>query len=574
MRAIGWACLGALAATACGPGDSGSGKAARTLTIRMGGNGSGVVRSSNPAIDCSLQCAQSVASTAKVQLTAVAAAGSTFAGWQGACSGSADCGLTMDADREVTAVFTLGQPPISHVVVRFPGKGGGRVTSIPSGIDCPAMCSLAVPSGSTVVLAAQADPSSTFVGWSGACAGDQACSFTADGDATAWANFDVKALPPPPPASCAGMSPPDEVAMQQFVHQQDGRWYTCFPGLGDANGTLVFPRAYNDSNVHGSQFEFVTVAGVHLSDDYDSSESPKPFQQPTGVVVAGDAGHLRPIQEMMLIRTWDATGEAAGELNLRAENFAYAPDPSGGILFAGDLSATSFGPLSHAVAMYNGGGTSPQLRWGPKTLASAGAVYGAGVDLLGRTLVVTNGEKFAPETISAQWFDRDGAALTGEFVLATGFTAGESTWFETSPLIGSGLAVRRMDYSYAQPGIFHARALAVVDSGQPSVHAPPAWMASRPDTRLQITRSGRGYAVVPYGAKAVTCSQRIEVLAPDGASCGGRDYPIASGTCDTHDLALGADGTVIQLLPDTMETKDPVMLTHTCTWRWWANAVR
>ena len=89
-----------------------------------------------------------------------------------------------------------------------------------------------------------------------------------------------------------------------------------------------------------------------------------------------------------------------------------------------------------------------------------------------------------------------------------------------------------------------------------------------------MARGGRGYAVVPYGAKNVTCSQRIEVVAPDGTSCGAREYPIAAGTCDTHDMALGADGTVIQLLPDAMETKDPIRLTQTCTWRWWSAALR
>jgi hypothetical protein len=223
--------------------------------------------------------------------------------------------------------------------------------------------------------------------------------------------------------------------------------------------------------------------------------------------------------------------------------------------------------------MFTGGSTAPQLRWGPKALASGGAVYGAGVDLLGRALVITDGMKFGPDTISAQWFDRDGTALTGEFVLVTGFTAAESTWFETSPLIGSGVMVRRMDYSYSER-VFRSQALAVVDGGMPSVRAAPDWMASRPNTRLEVARGRRGYAVVPYGAKGVPCTQHVEVLAPDGASCGALEYRIADGTCDTHDMAVGTDGTVIQLLPDAMETKDPLLLTHSCTWRWWTGAAK
>ena len=99
-------------------------------------------------------------------------------------------------------------------------------------------------------------------------------------------------------------------------------------------------------------------------------------------------------------------------------------------------------------------------------------------------------------------------------------------------------------------------------------------MVARPDTRLQIVRGGRAYAVLPYGAKGVACAQRIEVVAPDGSSCGARDYPIAAGNCDTHQLSVGADGTVMQLLPDALETTDPIMFTHTCTWRWWSAALK
>ena len=575
MRAIGWACLGTLSFAACGPSDSGTGSGGpgvRTLTIRMAGNGFGAVRSSSPPIDCSTQCTQSIAANARVQLTGVPAVGSTFAGWQGACSG-AECSVTMDADRDVTATFTSGPPP--RVTVAFPGKGSGRVTSNPPGIDCPGICSMTVPPGyATVALTAGADTNSIFVGWGGACTGDGVCALRANGDQTAWATFDVK-VPPLPSASCEGISPPDAIAMQQFVHQQDGTSYSCFPGLGDASGTMALPRLFNDANSHGSGFDFVTTAGAHLSSEGDSSEGLlRPFPQPSGIVVSGDGGHLRPIQEMLLIKIWDSSGKVSGETGLRAQNFAPAGDPSGGLFYAGDLSTATFGPLSHSAIMYTGGGTAAQVRWGPKTLASAGAVYGAGVDLLGRALVITNGEKFGPATISAQWFERDGSALTGEFVLATGFTAGESTWLETSPLIGSGVVVRRMDYSYAQPGVFRSQALVLVDSGKPSVRPAPEWMASRPNTRLDMARGGRGYAVVPYGAKNVTCSQRIEVVAPDGTSCGAREYPIAAGTCDTHDMALGADGTVIQLLPDAMETKDPIRLTQTCTWRWWSAALR
>jgi hypothetical protein len=581
MRAIDLACAAAVVVWACAPTDqngSGSGGAPRTqtLSIHSAGNGSGTVRSADPAFECSAQCAQSLAANANVRLTAVPASGSTFAGWQGACSGMADCALTMDLDRDVTANFSTSSPPpgMARVDVVPIGKGSGRVTSLPAGIYCPAICSMSVAAGTSISLMAMSDASSSFIGWGGACSGGGDCSFTANADQTAWANFDLKT---PPPQSCSAIAPPDDVPMQQFVHTQDGTYYACFPGLGDANGTLAFPRAFSDASHHGSVFEFVTTANVHLGERGGTSEGPRPQQQPSGLVMYGDRGHMFPVQDAVLIRSWDSSGKALGDAVLRAQNVSGFPDPAGGLLLAGDLSIPidPSAVSSHSAAMYTGGGSAPILRWGPNALASSGTVYGTGVDLLGRALVITDGRaKFGRGTISAQWFERDGRALTDEFVLVSGFSAGESTWFETSPLIGSGLAVQRVDYTYSQIGTYHAHALVLVGSGQPSVQPAPDWMVARPDTRLQIVRGGRAYAVIPYGAKGAACTQRIEVVAPDGSSCGARSYPIASGNCDTHQLSVGADGTVIQMLPDAMETKDPIAFTHTCTWRWWPAALQ
>src|SRR5205085_10209051 len=99
--------------------------------------------------------------------------------------------------------------------------------------------------------------------------------------------------------------------------------------------------------------------------------------------------------------------------------------------------------------------------------------------------------------------------------------------------------VRRMDFSTTS----HAQAVAIVASGKITSQPPPLWMAKRTDAKLQMVRGGKGYAVLPFGGTGVSCSQRLEVLLPDGTSCGARDYPIAAGACDTRDLALSADGT-------------------------------
>jgi hypothetical protein len=582
MRVGGWGCVAAALFLGCGGnttsggegnrGGSGGGATTHALSIHTGGNGSGAVRSASPALECKSQCTQSIAANAQVQLTAVADAGSTFTGWQGACSGTGDCTVTLDADRDVTALFSANPPPRNaRVTVLFTGKGVGRVTSAPAGIDCPGTCTLTVQQGATVSLTAQPDASSIFLGWGGACTGPGSCSVTASADQDVWASFDVKAPPPPPHDSCAGIAPPADVARQAYTALM--REVACMPGLGDANGTLAFPSAYHSSSSHGSLVDFVSTSTGFLQSQYFTSEGPRPIQQPVGLTGAGSPQHMSPFRNEIHLARWDSRGNSLGDPIWYGQNFAPAGDPAGGLLLAGDLAPTPTAPAQHAAVMFTGGGAPYAVKWGPNALASSGAVFGAGVDSLGRALVITDGApKFGGGNITAQWFDRDGKALTGEFVLVAGFTAGQATWFETSPLIGGGLMVRRMDTDYIS-GI-HAHALVVLASGEVTARAAPDWMTARPDTRLQIAPLGTSYAVLPYGAPGVACTQRIEVLAPDGTSCGTRDYPIASGTCDTADLNVGEDGTVIQSLPRSMESFAFSTGAHTCTWRWWARAVR
>jgi hypothetical protein len=578
----GWAAL-LLCAVGCGgasqaPSPSGNPGTTASHSLVIHTSGAGDVRSSSPAFDCSAQCSQSLAAGTQVQLTAAATSGFSFSGWQGACSGNGVCALSMDADRDVTATFVALPPPppgAARVSVNLTGTSAGRVTSSPAGLDCPGTCAFAFPAGTAVTLTAAADASSTFLGFGGACSGNT-CTLTATSDQTAYANFNANAPPPPPPPNaCAGIAPPDAVAMKQFVHPRESHTFTCLPGAGDLHGTLSFPRNFHDSSAHGTSINFVTVDRTPLQDTYLASESPHPTEQLVGLSSWGDRGHMDPLGgKVVMINNFDSSGTMLGGSNTLLyynQKIAGAADSREGTLLAGDISTSQAGPFRHAAIMYTSGGTYPVVRWGPQPLASGGDVFGSGVDLLGRALVITDGSAtFGAGGISAQWFGPDGTPLTGEFLLIAGFVTGPSTWFETSALIGGGVVVRRMD-GYNPT---HAHALVTVASGSATAQPAPAWMTSRPDTRLQVARGEHAYAVLPAGAKAVTCSQRLEVLAPDGTSCGAADYPIAAGICDTYDLTLAADGTVIQQLPLSMEDASPYSGGTSCTWRWWPAAVR
>jgi endo-1,4-beta-xylanase len=80
----------------------------QTLTVNKGGTGTGTVTSSPAGINCGTSCTTQNASFGNgtsVTLTAVAASGSTLAGWSGACTGSGACTVSMTQARSVTATF-------------------------------------------------------------------------------------------------------------------------------------------------------------------------------------------------------------------------------------------------------------------------------------------------------------------------------------------------------------------------------------------------------------------------------------------------------------------------------------
>ena len=95
------------------------------ITVKKAGTGSGTVTSIPPGIDCGSTCSASFAAGTSVTLTAVAASGTTFGGWNGgACGGTGIC--TVPDGGVVTATFnTLPPPPPSASA----GGGGCSIAS-------------------------------------------------------------------------------------------------------------------------------------------------------------------------------------------------------------------------------------------------------------------------------------------------------------------------------------------------------------------------------------------------------------------------------------------------------------
>ncbi|PYV68200.1 MAG: hypothetical protein DMG96_37125 [Acidobacteria bacterium] len=77
------------------------------LSVSLAGTGTGTVTSTPAGINCGNTCSASFVTGVAVTLAAAASAGSVFAGWSGACSGTASCVATINAATAVTATFSL-----------------------------------------------------------------------------------------------------------------------------------------------------------------------------------------------------------------------------------------------------------------------------------------------------------------------------------------------------------------------------------------------------------------------------------------------------------------------------------
>jgi hypothetical protein len=380
------------------------------------------------------------------------------------------------------------------------------------------------------------------------------------------------------PPTCAAFAPA-ETPVRQWVHERSLE--TCGTAAEDGSGKLAFEtikRSFDTSWI--GEFNFLDSNAQFLGARFigGGRGSNIVFQQQLGFATV----EITYLVHGFVVRSWDTDGQLLGEgqrfvADLHSDA---APDPRGGVLLSGRLSASYPDTPKVPTVMLYRTTSAPELVWGPRPLDSTGAVLGSGVDLQGRSLVITDGSvRFGAGHISAQWFDPAGSALTGEFDLFAGPFLGEQ-WFEGWPLIGEGLLLVRRTFvpEADRPGYSDLKTekIAILDAGATQAASVPAWMSSRPNTRLQIVYGGRAYAVVPLGARNVPCTQRLEIVAPDGTVCGARDYAIAEGTCSTKDLVVGANGTVIQALPDAMETAAETLggYEQTCSWRWWPRALR
>jgi uncharacterized repeat protein (TIGR03803 family) len=211
-----------------------------TLTVTTSGNGT--VTSTDGYITCPGTCSHSYLSNTQVTLNATPAAGWTFSGWSGACSGTGPCVVTMTQSLSVGATFT--QNPIYYTLT-VTTSGNGTVTSTDGYITCPGTCSHSYPLNTQVTLNATPGQGWVFGGWDGACLGTGSCTVTMTQPLSVDAIFSqaLQFVPLSQPCRAVDTRPPNGNGPIQGNTHQD------FPISGEGNCATLPNAAVYSTNV-------------------------------------------------------------------------------------------------------------------------------------------------------------------------------------------------------------------------------------------------------------------------------------------------------------------------------------
>ena len=177
------------------------------VTATGAGTGSGFVEANPTGINCNFlagvasgTCSQSISTGLTLSIEEVPTAGSTFAGWGGACASAGTnqfCTVNVIGAATVSATFTSSLITDAVAVTEL-GSGAGSVTSSPTGISCSqaagggssGTCGSNFAGGSQVTLTANPAAGSAFLGWGAPCSGASlTCTFTVNGPVDVGASF-------------------------------------------------------------------------------------------------------------------------------------------------------------------------------------------------------------------------------------------------------------------------------------------------------------------------------------------------------------------------------------------------
>lgn len=100
------------------------------------------------------------------------------------------CNADQRCDPDKIACVAIDGSTSARVSVTKVGGGAGYISSRSAGIDCGDVCTTQVSRGDRIVLDANPDANSRFVGWEGFCGGTGSCEFDVQQDVTVSARFE------------------------------------------------------------------------------------------------------------------------------------------------------------------------------------------------------------------------------------------------------------------------------------------------------------------------------------------------------------------------------------------------
>ena len=499
-------------------------------------NGLGSVSSTPAGIDCGAVCSASFDENTSIALVPAAAPGFRFDGWGGGCRGGGGCTITLVSDLIVYATFASTAPQSFTLTVSNAGAGTGSIKSNPDGIDCPTTCSAKFLSGTAVALTATPATDSRFSGWSSACSGTGGCTVTMNGDAAAAATFDKVAAD-----ECAGLAPADPgdprtVAIKQAV---TGTFLQCFRGTADGSGTLALGYATSSQPFTG-HFGFLAPDGtVRSTQSYLGLNTPYPQ-------LAGFEGLARESASWGVLALASDGRQVNHASNIVGSGLS-ANDPTGGMVIDNRSS----------IQTYDAAGN---VRWTVSISDISQRLYALGVDRTGQVLLLFEGAgRFAGGSVAGLWITHDGQR-------GSIFSAIDQKFADTilviAPRVGSGLFVQERS---PLGGNWVRQIDSLATSGSP----PPSWLAQRGGWVVHFAHNGTTYAMTPTSDAGSSPGPkcRLDVIAATGKTCGTVVFNDPSGSCESGNLEVGYDGTLVQLLASSTSG---CQRDCACTWRWWS----
>ena len=312
----------------------------------------------------------------------------------------------------------------------------------------------------------------------------------------------------------------------------------CGAGVSDGEGGIALP-VYQIATISSTTLFLSPAPGTLTQVDADSMI---PFGQPSGFM-----GIDMPTNWIQFkLRAVDHSGALVLDELVSSNPSARSVDPLGGIVVA----EGQYGGPPTIVEKYSAQG---QPRWSAAVDVDLQLLA---TDLNGSTLALS----VPGEGPVGYWFGpagEIGPTLAGPTLNLV------SDW---ALRVGGG-------FFLAIPGDGGVEWTASVSHRDTAVHPAPAWLASRPNTRVFPIFGGAAYAIVPRaGTAPVPCEQTVTIVDADGNVCGQMSLGSPMSTCIPGEVMVGIDGSIIQTGPRDLDDCTSGG-SCTCTWRVWRGAL-